>query len=459
MLRLLLRRGADPTLGDAMGVTPLANASRLGKIAVVADLLNAGACPDARSIHLGRTPVHDAASNGHEQVLQLLLDAGVMSLDYEDNHGFTAAGLAARWGHSGTLRMLISAGADLSPSGGRDRWNAQSPLDLAVKYGHAECERVLAAAMDGHVDRVAGLTLHGSSGERGAANNTSGDICDDNTPSEYSGPAIHREDEFPSMDPTTGGTVPAVSTTNVQPVYPASSYMFESSRDSSAINSSRASPPTHAAQPEAGALHSHVWRRESASARDIQVEATNAISHEGSRSEASTSASIAAIDYDRQAMTTPVGISGSGSHAFNASHMDRIAERAAEILAEKMAQSVALGGAAAATESPSHANARVEPPHAYAAAAGGSHSAATAFGTAPSTGQERNEKSASDEHLCVVCLDSPRCTLLLPCKHLCLCKGCASSVLAPKDATGNQQRRNLCPLCQSPVVEVMDVFV
>ena len=47
-----------------------------------------------------------------------------------------------------------------------------------------------------------------------------------------------------------------------------------------------------------------------------------------------------------------------------------------------------------------------------------------------------------DEGLCVVCLEAPKDTLLLPCKHLCLCHMCA-----PLPA---------CPLCRTDVTQTID---
>jgi hypothetical protein len=53
---------------------------------------------------------------------------------------------------------------------------------------------------------------------------------------------------------------------------------------------------------------------------------------------------------------------------------------------------------------------------------------------------------------CAVCLDAPRTTVLLPCRHLVLCgaPGCAAML-------GTQPPR--CPLCRAAVADTMQVFV
>ena len=46
---------------------------------------------------------------------------------------------------------------------------------------------------------------------------------------------------------------------------------------------------------------------------------------------------------------------------------------------------------------------------------------------------------------CVICLDGPRTIVLLPCKHLCLCKNCYNSGVRK------------CPFCSIEVVDMMDI--
>jgi hypothetical protein len=52
----------------------------------------------------------------------------------------------------------------------------------------------------------------------------------------------------------------------------------------------------------------------------------------------------------------------------------------------------------------------------------------------------------ADENLCVICLDQRKSQLLLPCRHLCVCKN---------DSLGLAT----CPVCRSPVEKALEVFL
>lgn len=52
---------------------------------------------------------------------------------------------------------------------------------------------------------------------------------------------------------------------------------------------------------------------------------------------------------------------------------------------------------------------------------------------------------------CVVCRDRPKCVLLLPCKHLCMCEECAEFIAGMRQA--------FCPLCRSTVHKQLSVYV
>lgn len=60
----------------------------------------------------------------------------------------------------------------------------------------------------------------------------------------------------------------------------------------------------------------------------------------------------------------------------------------------------------------------------------------------------RNNHHLSDySSLCVICLERPRCVLLLPCKHVCLCEECAALSL------------NACPLDRTKISDTMRVYL
>ena len=48
-------------------------------------------------------------------------------------------------------------------------------------------------------------------------------------------------------------------------------------------------------------------------------------------------------------------------------------------------------------------------------------------------------------NLCVICMDAPKCVVLMPCKHYCLCEGCSGLV---------QQ----CPVCRRKIIHSMKIF-
>ena len=63
--------------------------------------------------------------------------------------------------------------------------------------------------------------------------------------------------------------------------------------------------------------------------------------------------------------------------------------------------------------------------------------------------QERRLRSvAEDDRCCVVCQELPKCIVLLPCSHVCLCERC-----------GLLEAVSLCPLCRGPVSGRVRVFL
>lgn len=49
---------------------------------------------------------------------------------------------------------------------------------------------------------------------------------------------------------------------------------------------------------------------------------------------------------------------------------------------------------------------------------------------------------------CVVCMSDPRDTIILPCRHLCLCNGCAESL---------RYQANNCPICRVPFRALLQI--
>ena len=54
-----------------------------------------------------------------------------------------------------------------------------------------------------------------------------------------------------------------------------------------------------------------------------------------------------------------------------------------------------------------------------------------------------------EERLCVVCMVHEKKVLLLPCKHLCMCKACTDKIV-----TGSAR----CPVCRELVADSVEAF-
>jgi hypothetical protein len=65
--------------------------------------------------------------------------------------------------------------------------------------------------------------------------------------------------------------------------------------------------------------------------------------------------------------------------------------------------------------------------------------------------KEKEEKAKAEALQCRVCLNKPRCMLILPCNHLAICEDCADKV---KAAAGPQ-----CPMCRGPIDKTQKVYV
>ena len=62
---------------------------------------------------------------------------------------------------------------------------------------------------------------------------------------------------------------------------------------------------------------------------------------------------------------------------------------------------------------------------------------------------QADKNQLEDTSLCALCLDVPKCVVLLPCRHMCLCAGCSGSV-----ANGDP-----CPICRAPVADRIETFI
>lgn len=113
VVALLLRRGADPNLKDACGMTPLHLVVLYRFKAVAEMLLLNGADITTRDRH-GTTVLHVAAENGDEALTKLLLREGShVNIDVKNHSGNTPLHLAAKYGHESVVAILLKEGADI----------------------------------------------------------------------------------------------------------------------------------------------------------------------------------------------------------------------------------------------------------------------------------------------------------------------------------------------------------
>ncbi|KAL5765817.1 hypothetical protein ACOSP7_016434 [Xanthoceras sorbifolium] len=70
------------------------------------------------------------------------------------------------------------------------------------------------------------------------------------------------------------------------------------------------------------------------------------------------------------------------------------------------------------------------------------------YGIGNTVGSEVDENDSGKE--CVICLSEPRDTTVLPCRHMCMCSGCAKVL---------QFQTNRCPICRQPVDRLLEIKV
>ena len=66
-----------------------------------------------------------------------------------------------------------------------------------------------------------------------------------------------------------------------------------------------------------------------------------------------------------------------------------------------------------------------------------------------STSSKRDSNS-----MCIVCMEEEKSVLLMPCKHLCMCKGCTDKLVAQSG-----RHKAMCPVCRNLIIDTIEAFV
>jgi ankyrin repeat protein len=166
----LLRAGAKTAVANREGATPLYLAGVAGNPVIIDKLLKSGVDVNGTILRHGETPLMFSARTGHPDVVKLFLEAGA-KVDAKDTLRQTTALMwAAEQGHAEVVKLLVAAGADV---------NAQTTIDGAKKrrgvvYKQGEdfhtggVTPLILAARQGNLDAVKALAEGGADLNKGA---------------------------------------------------------------------------------------------------------------------------------------------------------------------------------------------------------------------------------------------------------------------------------------------------
>ncbi|GEM_PF-1852938 len=136
----LLKQKPDVNERAEAGWTPLLYASAQGYPRIVHMLLDAGANPDIGNA-LGITPLIYSARYGNAEVCQVLLDYEA-DVDLQDVYGMSALMVACRDGHSEIVKLLLDARANPKI----ETREGKTALDFCYACGHGRIAKTLKRA-------------------------------------------------------------------------------------------------------------------------------------------------------------------------------------------------------------------------------------------------------------------------------------------------------------------------
>lgn len=171
LIKILLEAGADPTLKNDRGETPLDEslecgalitaellmphtragiisrygetplhiAARKNYIEIVSKLLKNGEDPGLQDAE-GNTPLHLASARGFHQIVSLLVTSSLVQLEKINDDGLTALQVAAESGFINAVTLLLKAGADLALMTKRATLHQRHP-DISMLIDHELARR------------------------------------------------------------------------------------------------------------------------------------------------------------------------------------------------------------------------------------------------------------------------------------------------------------------------------
>jgi ankyrin repeat protein len=138
-IAFLIEKGADATVRNKYGYTPLRAASRNGRSSIAKMLLDKGAGVNVRD-KKGDTPLLVAIDSGHVDAARFLVENGA-DINAVGMHGDTSLHIAVARGQAEVVRLLLGKGADCNVT--REGRDGGTPLQIAAHFGYADIVKLL----------------------------------------------------------------------------------------------------------------------------------------------------------------------------------------------------------------------------------------------------------------------------------------------------------------------------
>ncbi|KAI1125655.1 ankyrin repeat-containing domain protein [Nemania abortiva] len=136
VVEYLLERGADPSLRDKLGRTPLFFAAYFGNVALFSSFLSKGVTSiDDRDVY-GSTPFSIAVRHGHVHLVKYLLARGGVDLASKDEFGRTVSS----WAKSPEIRRAIAKATNQHDATIATFDTRLPTTSLATRVGTRECD-------------------------------------------------------------------------------------------------------------------------------------------------------------------------------------------------------------------------------------------------------------------------------------------------------------------------------